>query len=101
MLREAERTTDTASSTTLGSEFTKRLEAALQNADRARRRRMVLRYIRSVFPFFLLAAPLVGWRLMLAFPDGIHLGIGALARLTFVLDVMGHADSSLLSYLNL
>jgi hypothetical protein len=49
----------------------------------------------------LLAAPIVGWQLTLAFPDGFHVAITALAWLAFILDVGVHLDTSFLSYLGL
>ncbi|MBV9280952.1 MAG: hypothetical protein JOZ41_12800 [Chloroflexi bacterium] len=85
----------------LPHDFTERLEAALAAADGGRRRRVALRRLRMAAVLALLAAPLVAWRLMLAFPDGVHLGIDALAWITFALDVGVHVDTALLSYLGL
>lgn len=85
----------------LGQEFTRRLEVALRAAERDRRRRAALLHLRSLLPFVLLLAPIVGWRLILATPDGVHVGIGVLAWLTFMLDVGVHVDTTVLSYLGL
>jgi hypothetical protein len=54
-----------------------------------------------MFLVLLLAAPILGWQLTLAFPDGFHIAITALAWLAFVLDVGVHLDTSFLSYLGL
>jgi hypothetical protein len=87
--------------TVLPEDFTQRLEAALRAADHNRRRRSILRRAGSVLPVILLLAPILGWRLMLATPDAVHVSIAALAWLTFLLDVGVHVDTAVLSYLGL
>lgn len=82
-------------------DFAQRLESVLPAADRDRRRREWIRRARSILPLILLVGPILGWRLMLSSPDGVHAGIDAVAWLTFVLDVGVHLDTSLLSYLGL
>lgn len=85
----------------LDPDFTHRLESALPSADLDRRRRSRLRRARALLPVLLVLIPIVGWRLMLTTPDGVHVSIAALAWLTFILDVGMHVDSALLSYLGL
>jgi hypothetical protein len=81
--------------------FSRRLELALPGADHTRRRRVVRGRIARFIPFLLLVAPVIGWRLILASPDGVHVTIGALAWVAFLLDVGVHVDASLLRYLGL
>lgn len=81
--------------------FTKRLELALPAADHTRRRRVIRARIARFVPVLLLIAPVIGWRLILTSPDGVHVTISALAWLTFLLDVGVHVDASLLGYLGL
>lgn len=85
----------------LGEQFTERLEASLRSADRERRRRSVLYRARMLMLVVLLAAPIVGWHLLLTGPDGVHITLQALAWLTFLLDIAVHVDGALLSYLGL
>ena len=85
----------------LAPDFSQRLEEALRDADQRRRRRRVTRRIKTALPWLLLVGPLIAWRLTLASPDGMHVGIGALAWIAFLLDVGVHADTVLLSYLGL
>jgi len=60
-----------------------------------------MRRVRSLVLILLLAAPILGWQLTLAFPDGFHVTITALAWLAFILDVGVHLDRTFLSYLGL
>lgn len=85
----------------LDEDFTQRLELTLPAADQTRRRRAIRHRVIRFIPFLLLIAPVVGWRLMLTSPDGVHVTINALAWLTFLLDVGVHVDASLLTYLGL
>jgi len=85
----------------LHTDFSDRLERSLRAADAERRRRIWLRRARRVFLVALLIGPVLGWRLMLSTPDGVHVSIAALAWLTFVIDVAVHLDTGLLSYLGL
>lgn len=85
----------------LDEAFTRKLELALPAADQRRKRRLVRERLVRLVPILLLIAPVIGWRLMLASPDGVHVSINALAWLTFLLDVGVHVDASLLSYLGL
>jgi hypothetical protein len=85
----------------LGSEFVDRLTQSLDGADRARSRRAWIRRLRATLPIVLLVGPIVGWRLMLSSPDGMHVAIGTLSWVAFVLDIGVHADASLLSSLSL
>lgn len=85
----------------LTPDFVQRLERSLATADQERRRRVWYRRIRALLPLILLVGPIVGWRLMLASPDGVHVAIAALAWVTFALDVAVHTDTSLLDYLGL
>jgi hypothetical protein len=85
----------------LDPDFTARLETRLGAADRDRRRYVLWRRLRSLLPLVLLVGPIVGWRLMLSFPDGVHVTIAALAWIAFVLDIGVHLDTSLLNYLGL
>jgi hypothetical protein len=101
MLRQAESLPQQKGTDTLGSDFGWRLESALRAADHERRRRTFMRRVRSLLLVLLLAAPILGWQLTLAFPDGFHVTITALAWLAFILDVGVHLDRSFLSYLGL
>ena len=101
MLRQAESLPQGRRAETLGSDFGWKLETALRAADQERRRRTLMRRVRKLFLVLLLAAPVLGWQLTLAFPDGFHIAITALAWLAFILDVGVHLDSSFLSYLGL
>lgn len=85
----------------LDETFTQRLELALPAADQTRRRHTFRHRVIRFIPFLLLIAPVIGWRLMLASPDGVHVSINAVAWLTFLLDVGVHVDTSFLSYLGL
>lgn len=85
----------------LDDSFTRRLELALPAADHKRKRRIARERIVRFIPFVLLIAPVIGWRLMLTSPDGVHVTITALAWVTFLLDVGVHVDASLLRYLDL
>lgn len=85
----------------LTTDFSQRLEVSLRRADQSRRWRIVLRRVKSLLPLLLLISPIVGWRLMLASPDGLHVTIGALAWLTSLLDIAVHVDSVILLYLGL
>jgi hypothetical protein len=82
-------------------DFAARLESALAQADRERRRRLLLRQVRRILPLVLLVGPIVGWRLMLVSPDGVHVGVSTLAWITAILDVGVHLDTAILSYLGL
>jgi hypothetical protein len=82
-------------------DFTSRLEQALARADRERRRVIWLRRLRAALPIVLLIGPIVGWRLILVSPDGVHVGVATLAWVTAILDVGVHLDTSILSYLGL
>lgn len=86
---------------TLPADFADRLERSLRSADHERRRRTWYRRARALLPIILLVGPIIGWRLMLASPDGVHVGIAALAWTTFAVDVGVHVDTALLSYLGL
>lgn len=101
MLRQIETPRQSGSEAALGPDFTRRIELSLQTADGVRRRRAILRFVRLVIPLAVLAAPILGWRLMLASPDGVHVTIEALAWVTFTLDVGVHLDTVLLSHLGL
>lgn len=101
MLRQAESLPQRRRAETLGSDFGWKLETALRAADQERRRRALMRRVRKLVLVLLLAAPVLGWQLTLAFPDGFHIAITALAWLAFILDVGVHLDSSFLSYLGL
>lgn len=85
----------------LNPDFVERLEHTLSEADQLRRKRVWLRRLRRAVPLVLLAGPVLAWRLMLASPDGVHVGISALAWVMFLLDVAVHTDGELLSYLGL
>lgn len=85
----------------LDETFTQRLERTLPAADETKRRRAIRQRVIRIIPFLLLIAPVVGWRLILTTPDGVHVTINALAWLTFLLDVGVHLDASLLNYLGL
>lgn len=85
----------------LSPEFVARLEESLQRADHERQRHLRLLRLRKLLPLILLIGPLVGWRLTLASPDGVELGVNALAWITFVLDIAVHVDTALLAYLHL
>lgn len=85
----------------LRPDFAQRLEDSLVGADHERQRRVWLRRLRALLPLVLLAGPVLGWRLTLASPDGVHAGIAALAWVTFLLDVGVHVDTDLLTYLGL
>ncbi len=85
----------------LGEDFSRRLEDSLHRADRERRRRRLAERGRLVLLWVLLIGPVIGWRLTLSSADGVHLGVGALAWITFILDIGVHVDGSLLSYLGL
>jgi hypothetical protein len=85
----------------LTPDFVQRLEHTLPQADDLRRRHVWVRRARRLLPLILLVGPVLAWRLMLASPDGVHVGITALAWVTFLLDVALHADTTLLSYLGL
>lgn len=85
----------------LPPDFAERLEHSLAAADVERRRRAWLGRARRLLPLILLVGPLLAWRLMLAGPDGVHVGVAALAWVAFVLDVGVHLDTAFLSYLGL
>src|SRR3954447_12609382 len=87
--------------TTLRADFVDRLESSLAGADRERRKRTWYRRVGQVLPILLLIGPILGWRLTLATPDGVHVGISALAWVTFLLDIGVHADTTILAYLGL
>jgi hypothetical protein len=82
----------------LPADFAERLEQALDRADRRRRKRAWYRRSASLLPVLLLIGPIIAWRLMSASPDGVHVGIAALAWVTFLLDVGVHLDTSVLTY---
>lgn len=85
----------------LPHDFAERLERSLAAADEERRRRAWAGRARRLLPLILLVGPLIAWRLMLSTPDGVHVGVAALAWTTFVLDLGVHVDTSVLSYLGL
>lgn len=85
----------------LPSDFGERLELVLSQADRERRKRCWYRRALHVLPLLLLVGPILGWHLTMATPNGVHVGIAALAWVTFALDVGVHADTAVLSYLGL
>jgi hypothetical protein len=85
----------------LGVDFVDRLDASLTQADQERRRHIWVRRIQRLLPLILLVGPFIGWRLTLASPDGVHIGISTLAWLAFILDVGVHLDSTFLSGLQL
>jgi hypothetical protein len=85
----------------LAEDFSQRLETALRSADQRRWRLRTARRAKATLPWLLLIGPLVAWRLTQASPDGVHVGIGAVAWIAFLLDVGVHADTVLLSYLGL
>lgn len=85
----------------LAQDFADRLELSLPAADEIRRRNRILNRLGVLLPAILLIGPIVGWRLMLASPDGVHIGIDALTWISFLLDVGLRVDTSLLSYLGL
>jgi hypothetical protein len=93
--------TDRSRQPVLSADFSRRLELSLQRADRERRRHLLFMRLRSLLPLVLLVGPVVGWRLMLATPDGVHVGINVIAWITFALDIGVHLDGSLLSALGL
>jgi hypothetical protein len=77
------------------------LELSLAEADRERRKRARYRRALRVLPLLLLVGPILGWHLTMTTPNGVHVGIAALAWVTFMLDVGVHADTAVLSYLGL
>jgi hypothetical protein len=85
----------------LGVDFVDRLDASLVQADQERRRHVWLRRVQRLLPLILLVGPIVGWRLTLASPDGVHIGISTLAWVAFILDVGLHMDTTVLSGLQL
>jgi hypothetical protein len=85
----------------LPHDFAARLEPALARADRERHRRLLANRLRAALPAVLMVGPIVGWRLILVSPDGVHVGVSTLAWITAILDVGVHLDTSLLSYLGL
>lgn len=85
----------------LSPEFLARLETSLEHADQERRRHLLLLRLRKLMPLVLLIGPVIGWRLILASPDGVKIGVNALAWITFVLDIGVHLNTALLSYLHL
>src|SRR5579884_352599 len=85
----------------LPPDFAARLEPALARADRERRRRLLLRRLRTLLPVVLLIGPIVGWRFMLVSPDGVHVGVATLAWITAIIDVGVHLDTTVLAYLGL
>jgi hypothetical protein len=85
----------------LGEGFNRRLERALRAADVERRHRAIRRRVGSILTVLILVAPIIAWRLMLSTPDGVHIGIAALAWISFLLDVGVHIDSSILNSLGL
>jgi hypothetical protein len=89
------------SAPSLDPDFSRRLESALQLADRERRRRQAVRRVQRALPVILLVGPIVAWRLILVTPGSAHVAINALAWLTFILDVGVHVDAAALSYLGL
>lgn len=100
-MRPAERLDAHAEQDGLPADFADRLEVLLQSADQERRRRLTIRRAKRVVGVLLLLGPIVAWRLMLATPDGVHVGIAALAWIAFVLDVGVHVDTVFLAYLHL
>lgn len=92
---------DSSHDSHLGSDFVDRLGAALEGADRARRRRAWLIRAQRVLPLVLLIGPIFGWRLMQTSPDGAQIAIAAISWVAFLLDVAVHADTSLLGSLGL
>jgi hypothetical protein len=101
MLSETDRRATSSEEPLLTPDFSERLETALRSADQSRWRRRAARRFTVVLPWLLLIGPMVAWRLTLASPDGVHIGIGALAWIAFLLDVGVHTDAALLSYLGL
>jgi len=85
----------------LRTDFSQRLEVALQRADQQRRWRTLVRRAQPLLPIILLVSPIVGWRLMLTSPDGLHVTVAALAWVTSLLAVGVHVDTVVLSYLGL
>lgn len=85
----------------LSSEFVDRLSDSLHDADRARRRRTWLLRLRRALPLILLIGPILGWRLMLTSPDGLHVAIAGLVSLAFLLDVAVHVNTTTLSFLGM
>ena len=83
------------------ADFAARLEQELARADRERRRVVWLRRLRAALPIVLLIGPIVGWRLILVSPDGVHVGVATLSWITAILDVGVHLDTTILSYLGL
>ncbi len=85
----------------LDPDFTLRLESSLTQADADRRRHRLLLRARNVLLILLLLGPIVAWRLMLATPDAVHIGITTVAWLAFLLDIGVHVDTGLLGFLGL
>jgi hypothetical protein len=85
----------------LREDFASRLDSSLARADRERRRHLIIARLQALLPIVLLVGPIVGWRLMLASPDGPHVTINALAWIAFLLDVGVHLDTTLLASLGL
>lgn len=92
---------DTRQAPELPADFTERLEASLPQADQYRRRYVLAQRMRKVLPLILLVGPIAGWRLIVATGDGVHIAIGAVSWLAFVLDVGVHVNAAILSYLGL
>lgn len=82
-------------------EFTDRLAAALEAADRGRGRRLLAQRATQVLPVLLLVGPIIAWHVMSISPNAVHLTINMFAWTAFLLDVGVHTDTSLLRYLGL
>lgn len=85
----------------LGADFTERLEGSLDVADIERRRRDRMGRLVAVLPVLLLIGPVVMWKLTSATPGGEHVAVDALVSLTLVLDAGIHVNTAVLSYLHL
>lgn len=85
----------------LRPDFVVDVERSLQEADGARRKIQWLRRIRLSLPVALLAGPVIAWHLFAASPGGIHVVIGAIAWIAFLLDVGVHVNTTVLGALGL
>jgi len=85
----------------LSANFDRRLEASLADADRERLRRLWYARGRRALAVVLLTGPILAWRLFVFFPGSVHVVVGALAWLTFLLDVGVHVDTTALTFLGL
>jgi hypothetical protein len=92
---------ETSTQSSLGADFTDRLEGSLDVADIERRRRERMARLVAALPVLLLVGPVVMWKLTSATPGGEHVAVDALVSLTLVLDAGIHVNTAVLSYLHL